>query len=91
MVKNGIIVVLIVVVGWLAYTQYGGGMWSAVEPSTQTATSTGSADTEICIQVVTAARNPMDGEIREFPTPCDVPDGWEVIQNDIPTLDLQVQ
>ncbi len=39
----------------------------------------------MCAQVITPARNPETGEIREFPTPCDVPDGWEVIQNDIPT------
>ena len=30
----------------------------------------------ICIQVVTKARNPKTGEIREFSTPCDVPVGW---------------
>lgn len=38
-------------------------------------------ENEFCIQVVTPARNPQTGEIREFPTPCDVPEGWEVIQN----------
>src|SRR3989344_3995963 len=31
---------------------------------------------EICIQVVTTARNPKTGEVRDFPTPCDVPEGW---------------
>lgn len=31
---------------------------------------------ELCIQVITQARNPVTGEIREFPTPCDVPEGW---------------
>ncbi len=30
----------------------------------------------ICIQVITPARSP-EGEIQEFPTPCDVPEGWE--------------
>ncbi|RJQ14748.1 hypothetical protein C4553_00280, partial [Candidatus Parcubacteria bacterium] len=29
-----------------------------------------------CIQVITPARNPATGEVREFPTPCDVPPGW---------------
>jgi len=33
--------------------------------------------TQICIQVMTPARNAATGEIREFSTPCDVPDGWE--------------
>ena len=32
-----------------------------------------------CAQVVTKARQPKSGEIRDFPTPCDVPDGWEKI------------
>ncbi|MBI4158361.1 MAG: hypothetical protein HY505_01970 [Candidatus Yanofskybacteria bacterium] len=31
---------------------------------------------QFCIQVITPARNPQTGEIREFPTPCDVPEGW---------------
>lgn len=34
---------------------------------------------EICIQVITPARNIKTGEIRDFPTPCDVPVGWEKI------------
>ncbi|KKR02565.1 MAG: hypothetical protein UT29_C0001G0045 [Candidatus Yanofskybacteria bacterium GW2011_GWA1_39_13] len=29
-----------------------------------------------CIQVITPARNLQTGEIRDFPTPCDVPPGW---------------
>ncbi len=43
-------------------------------------------DEAVCVQVITPARNPQTGIIQEFPTPCDVPEGWEVIQNDIPTL-----
>lgn len=35
---------------------------------------------EICIQIITPARNPETGELRDFPTPCDVPEGWEVIK-----------
>jgi hypothetical protein len=42
----------------------------------------------ICAQVITPARNPETGEIREFPTPCAVPDGWQPIMNDVPGLDL---
>lgn len=30
----------------------------------------------VCIQVITPARNLQTGEIRDFPTPCDVPSGW---------------
>lgn len=35
---------------------------------------------EVCIQVITPARNPDTGEVRDFPTPCDVPTGWEPIR-----------
>lgn len=45
----------------------------------------------VCIQVITPARNPDTGDIREFSTPCDVPEGWETIQNDIPDLESDVQ
>lgn len=45
----------------------------------------------LCAQVITPAINPETKEIREFPTPCDVPEGWDVIQNDIPGMDLEVQ
>jgi hypothetical protein len=31
----------------------------------------------LCAQVITPARNPRTGEVRDFPTPCDVPEGWE--------------
>jgi len=30
-----------------------------------------------CIQVITPAKNYKTGECRNFPTPCDVPTGWE--------------
>lgn len=33
----------------------------------------------ICIQVITSAKNPSTGEKKEFPTQCDVPVGWEII------------
>jgi len=29
-----------------------------------------------CIEVITRACNPNTGEVRTFPTPCSVPDGW---------------
>lgn len=34
----------------------------------------------ICIQVITPARNPKTGEVRDFSTPCDVTEGWEKIE-----------
>lgn len=33
----------------------------------------------VCIQLITYARNKNTGECREFPTPCDVPRGWEKV------------
>ncbi len=32
-----------------------------------------------CIQVLAPARNPLTGECRVFPTPCDVPPGWQTV------------
>lgn len=32
---------------------------------------------DTCIQVIAPARNKTTGEIKQFPTPCDIPDGWE--------------
>jgi hypothetical protein len=29
-----------------------------------------------CIQIIAPARNPLTNECRDFPTPCDIPDGW---------------
>ncbi len=34
---------------------------------------------ENCIQVVVTAEQEGTGEIRQFPTPCHVPDGWTII------------
>ncbi|OGN08302.1 MAG: hypothetical protein A2750_00585 [Candidatus Yanofskybacteria bacterium RIFCSPHIGHO2_01_FULL_45_42] len=33
---------------------------------------------QYCIQVITQAFNPQTGDVVDFPTPCDVPKGWEV-------------
>ncbi len=32
-----------------------------------------------CAEVITPAKNPDTQEIRDFPTPCDVPEGWQII------------
>lgn len=32
-----------------------------------------------CIQMIVQARNLQTGEEKSFPTPCDVPSGWEII------------
>lgn len=33
-----------------------------------------------CARVVTPAWNPETGELNDFPTPCDVPEGWETVE-----------
>lgn len=35
----------------------------------------------VCIQVITPARDTKTGECREFPTPCDIPNGWEKVSS----------
>jgi hypothetical protein len=35
----------------------------------------------VCSQVIAPARNPLTNECRAFPTPCDVPEGWQVVQS----------
>lgn len=34
---------------------------------------------EMCAQVITHAQNPQTGDVHEYSTPCDVPEGWEVV------------
>lgn len=81
MLKNLIIVALLVLSGWLLYTMNITGKPNvAPSPDPQ-------KETEKCAQVITPARDPKTGTIREFPTPCAVPQGWELIQNDVPSLD----
>lgn len=40
-----------------------------------------SKNDEVCIQVITPAKNEETGECKEFPTPCDVPEGWEKVES----------
>ena len=86
MVKNLLIGALVVAVGVLVYLNY----WP-MKTATPEATMPTKDETAVCAQVITSARDPKTGTIKEYPTPCDVPEGWEVIQNDVPSLDLEVQ
>ncbi|MBI2022200.1 hypothetical protein HYS93_04985 [Candidatus Daviesbacteria bacterium] len=38
-------------------------------------------DNQVCIQVITPAKNPKTGECKDFPTPCDVPEGWDKVES----------
>jgi hypothetical protein len=41
---------------------------------------------QACAQVITPATNPLTGECKNFPTPCDVPAGWQKVNScEIPT------
>lgn len=40
-----------------------------------------SKNDEICIQVITPAKNLETEQCKEFPTPCDVPEGWEKVES----------
>lgn len=37
----------------------------------------------ICAQVITKAKNTKTGEVKDFPTPCDVPVGWQVTEQKV--------
>lgn len=41
--------------------------------------SVGSNSGKICAQVITPAKNSQTNDCKEFPTPCDVPEGWETV------------
>lgn len=45
---------------------------------------------EACIQVITSAKNSTTGEIKEYSTPCDVPAGWEIVDNSMSTNPLLI-
>ena len=88
---------LIFAIGLIALAAFAGfayvGFSPALTPHVPEAAKPGgdepAGDATVCAQVITPARDTKTGDIREFPTPCDVPDGWEIIQNDIPDLGLE--
>ena len=93
--KVPITLIILLILGVGAFLYYEDALFSS-EPQTEEAVRADEEhemvheedDYEICIQVITPARNPETGELKEFPTPCDVPEGWEEIQPE--GLDLQV-
>lgn len=42
----------------------------------------------LCLQVIAPAINPETGKCKDFPTPCDVPAGWELVDS-CPVNDIQ--
>ncbi len=42
----------------------------------------------VCVQVITKAKNSQTGEIKVYPTPCDVPAGWEEVKSEPNHIEL---
>jgi len=65
----------------------------AVSPDEENVTNESAADDDsdelICADVITPAQNPETGECREFPTPCDVPEGWVTVDS-CPSVDTEL-
>lgn len=50
---------------------------------TEPSTDISQDQNQACIQVITPARYLVTGEVRDFPTPCDVPEGWIPIKAEV--------
>jgi hypothetical protein len=95
--KNIALLIIALVLALVAYALWQGAKDGALLPgNTPSANEQGQTvpaqdeqdDMTVCIQVITPARDPKTGTITEFPTPCDVPDGWEIIINEEPSLEV---
>ncbi|PIR85435.1 hypothetical protein COU15_00670 [Candidatus Kaiserbacteria bacterium CG10_big_fil_rev_8_21_14_0_10_45_20] len=83
MKNTGLLVVIALILGIII------GYFVLPSPVAEAPENNSNTDNTVCIQVITPARNPETREIREFPTPCDVPSDWEIIRNEIPQLELE--
>jgi hypothetical protein len=84
--------VICIGIGWFAHQYFPDFSRSTQRPAANTEQEIKKADEgEYCAKIITPAINPETGEIQEFPTTCSVPEGWELIENDIPELGLEVQ
>lgn len=75
-----VLAVLIVVYGVVANAQ---GWWPFMSQESGDRSSELEKENEVCIQVITRARSPETGEERDFPTPCDVPEAWEILEPEV--------
>jgi hypothetical protein len=68
------LIFLFVVFGALIFVIYDWqyGKQSASNPDLRI----GGGNGQVCVQMMQSAKNNRTGEIREFATPCDVPEGW---------------
>lgn len=74
-----IIGVGLVVLALVVYYRFQSGKSPSSSPSPTISKPPRSDEGRFCIQVITPAKNPQTGECREFPTPCDVPEGWDKV------------
>lgn len=44
------------------------------------------SDQKVCAQIITPAKNPKTGECKDFPTPCDMPQGWDKVDECVNNL-----
>lgn len=51
----------------------------------------GEGSSPVCPQVITWAKSPLTGEVRQFSTPCDVPTGWIIINPAFAPVPLAIQ
>lgn len=51
----------------------------SIKLATPAPISSAEPDGKMCAQVITPAKNLTTGEVKDFPTPCDVPAGWQVL------------
>lgn len=78
--KNWMSVLAVAIIAYLILAYYL-NLWPA--GSIRDQGSEISNSDEVCAQVIAFAVNPETGKIQEFPTPCDVPDGWAAVEADI--------
>ncbi len=73
-------VFLLVVFGMLISLIYN---WQYGKTNSQSSSKIKDDNVIICLQVITTARNKVTGEIKDFPTPCNIPPGWIKVDKSI--------
>ena len=85
--QKGIVQIIVVILILLTALTAGSVVYytKQIKPTPTPTPSAGSgqapSEDEFCIQVITPARDPKTGECKDFPTPCDVPEGWEAVDS----------
>lgn len=76
------IVIAVGVFGWVWYSRSQGNVSELNVAESVVVTPSPIASVEqVCAQVVTSVVDPVSGQCRQFPTPCDVPSGWKMVMS----------